>query len=145
MLHTLRPARGSTHRRKRLGRGMGSGHGTFSTRGAKGQKARAGGGVRPQFEGGQTPLIRRQPKLGGFKHPKREEYEIINLDVLEMKLAPGAYDVAALRSAHLLTRNLPVKVLGRGNVTKKFSLTIDAVSRSAREAIEKAGGKVSLS
>ena len=124
---------------------MGSGHGTFSTRGAKGQKARAGGGVRPQFEGGQTPLIRRQPKLGGFKHPKREEYEIINLDVLEMKLAPGAYDVAALRSARLLTRNLPVKVLGRGNVTKQFSLTIDAVSRSAREAIEKAGGSVTLS
>lgn len=123
---------------------MGSGHGTFSTRGAKGQKARAGGGVKPQFEGGQTPLVRRQPKFHGFQNPCREVFEVVNLEVLESRLEAGAYDSAALRKAHILRRHLPVKILGKGNVTKKFTFTVDACSKSAKEAIEKAGGAVTL-
>lgn len=145
MLHTLKPARGSVHRRKRIGRGMGSGHGTFSTRGAKGQKARAGSKKGAQFEGGQTPLIRRQPKFHGFQNPCREEFEVLNLDILESRLEPGTYTVDALRAAKLLTKNLPVKILGKGNVTKKFALTVDACSKSAKGAIEKVGGSVTIS
>ena len=145
MLHTLKPSQGSTHRRKRLGRGMGSGRGTFSTKGVKGQKARAGRGKGAQFEGGQTPLVRRQPKLPGFHNPGREEYEIVNLDVLERKLAPGSYDVSALRVAQLLTKNLQVKILGRGKLTKKFSLRVDAASKSAKKSVVAAGGSLTVS
>ena len=144
MLHTLRPAPGSTHRRKRVGRGIGSGHGVFSGRGAKGQKARAGAKKGPQFEGGQTPLIRRQPKFAGFQNPNREEYEIVNLDTLEERLPPGSYDVAALREAPLVDGKLPVKLLGRGKVTKKFTITVDAASKSARKAVEAVGGSVAI-
>lgn len=145
MLHTLKPAPDSRHRRKRIGRGMGSGHGTFSTRGAKGQKARAGSKKGPQFEGGQTPLMRRQPKFHGFRNPCREIFEVLNLDTLEAKLHAGTYDSDALHKADLLKKNLPVKILGRGSVTKKFVLTVDACSKSAKVAVEKAGGSVQLS
>lgn len=144
MLHTLKPTPGSRHRRKRIGRGMGSGHGTFSTRGAKGQKARAGSKKGAQFEGGQTPLIRRQPKFHGFRNPSREVFEVLNLDILETRLEPGTYTVDALRAAKLLTKNLPVKILGKGTLKKKFVLTVDACSKSAKAAIEKAGGSVQL-
>ena len=145
MLHTLKPSKGSTHRRKRLGRGTGSGRGAFSTKGVKGQKARAGRGKGAQFEGGQTPLVRRQPKFHGFQNPGREEYEVVNLDVLERKLAPGSYDVGALRTARLLTKNLPVKILGRGKLTKKFALAVDAASKSAKKAVVAAGGSLTVS
>ena len=124
---------------------MGSGHGTFSTKGVKGQQARAGRGKGAQFEGGQTPLVRRQPKLPGFHNPGREEYEIVNLDVLERELAPGSYDVAALREAQILSKNLPVKILGRGNLTKKFAFTVDAASKSAKKLIVAAGGSLTVS
>lgn len=143
-LHTLKPARGSARSGRRRGRGTGSGRGTFSGRGAKGQKARAGGGVKPQFEGGQTPLFRRQPKFQGFRNPGREEHEVVNLDVLEMKLAAGSYDVEGLRAAGILSRKWPVKILGNGKVTKKFDLKVHAASKSARQAIEKAGGSVTV-
>lgn len=142
MLHTLKPARGSRKRRKRLGRGVGSGRGTFCTRGVKGQKARAGGGKGPQFEGGQTPLIRRQPKRGGFRSPTWREYAIVNLDTLEERLEPGGYDATALREARLVHGKLPVKVLGRGSVSKKFDLRVDAASKGARKAVEEAGGSI---
>lgn len=144
MLHALKPTKGSKSSKKRVGRGNGSGRGTFCGRGCKGQKSRSGGGKGPQFEGGQTPLIRRQPKFGGFRNPNREEYEVINLDTLEEKLAAGSYDFDALKEAGLIAGKLPVKILGNGKVAKKFKLTVDAASKSAKEAIEKAGGSVTI-
>ncbi len=144
MLHLLKPSRGSKSSKKRVGRGNGSGRGTFCGRGCKGQQSRSGGGKGPQFEGGQTPLIRRQPKFGGFRNPNREEYEVINLDTIEEKLDAGSYDFDALKKSGLIEGNLPVKILGRGKVTKKFKLTVDGVSKSAKEAIEKVGGSVTI-
>ncbi|OGJ54753.1 50S ribosomal protein L15 [Candidatus Peribacteria bacterium RIFCSPHIGHO2_02_FULL_49_16] len=143
MLHTLKPSSGSKRLRKRVGRGNSAGGGTTAGRGTKGQHARTGKGRRLGFEGGQTPLIRRQPKLGGFRSPNRKEYEVVNLDVLEQVLDTGAYDTDALREKRLVCTKKPVKILGsRGTIKKKFTFTVDAVSKGAREAIEKAGGTV---
>lgn len=144
MLHTLTPAKGARKERIRLGRGNGSGKGNFSGHGCKGEQARSGRGKGPGFEGGQVPLIRRQPKLGGFKNPTREEFEIVNLDLLEQKLEAGSYDADALKEARLVDGGMPVKILGRGAITKKFNLTVDAASKSAKEAITKAGGSITL-
>jgi len=90
------------------------------------------------------PLIRRQPKLGGFRSPRRVVYEPVNLDVLEVQLTAGAYDTAALREQGVVRTKRPIKLLGRGTVKKKFTLTVDAASKSAKEAIEKAGGSVTI-
>lgn len=144
MLHTLKPNRGSTQKRVRVARGNGSGIGTTAGRGTKGQQSRVGKGRRLGFEGGQTPLIRRQPKLGGFTHPRRIEMEPLNLDSLERKAQAGTYDVAALAGLGLVAGNRPVKLLGRGQITKKLALTVNASSKSAKEAIEKAGGSVTI-
>lgn len=144
MLHTLKPNRGATQKRKRVARGNSSGHGTTAGRGTKGQQSRSGKGRRAGFEGGQTPLIRRQPKLGGFVQPGRVSYDVLNLDVLEAKLAAGSYDVAALKAARIVSGKRPVKLLGRGQVTKKFVLSLHGVSKSAREALGKAGGSVTI-
>lgn len=144
MLHTLRPAYGSVKKRKRVARGISAGGGKTAGRGSKGQQSRTGKGRKFGFEGGQVPLIRRQPKLGGFKNPNRREFEIINIDTLEKKLSAGAYDGNALRNIGLLSSNKPVKLLGRGSVTKKFALTLNAASSAARQAVEKAGGNVTL-
>jgi large subunit ribosomal protein L15 len=143
MLHTLKPYSGSTHRKKRVARGNAAGGGTTGGRGTKGQQSRAGKGRRLGFEGGQTPLIRRQPKLGGFLNPNRIECEPLNLDVLET-LEAGSYDASSLKRAKVVKTNKPVKLLGRGKVTKKFALTVHAVSKSAKTAIESAGGSVTL-
>jgi large subunit ribosomal protein L15 len=144
MLHLLKPAPGSRHRRKRVGRGSSAGGGTTAGRGTKGQQARAGKGKRYGFEGGQTPLLQRQPKLGGFRNPKRIDYEILNIETLEEKLEPGPYDATALRACGLLVTRRPVKVLGRGSLTKKLELTVHAASKSAKVAVEKAGGRVTI-
>lgn len=144
MFHSLRPDRGSTKTRLRVARGNGSGQGTTAGRGSKGQQSRTGKGRRPGFEGGQTPLIRRQPKLGGFTNPVRISYEVINLDLLEKRLEPGSYDIAGLKQARLVRTALPVKVLGRGTLNKKFELSVHAASKSAKAAVEKAGGKVTI-
>jgi large subunit ribosomal protein L15 len=144
MLHALKPNIGSKKPKKRLGRGNGSGLGTFCGKGVKGQKARAGRGKGAQFEGGQTPLIRRQPKLGGFRNPNREEYEVLNLDSLEERLESGSYDIEGLKEARLVDGKLPVKLLGRGKLTKKFTLSVHAVSKSAKEAVSSAGGSVKI-
>ncbi len=144
MLFTLKPAPGSKRPRKRVARGSSAGGGTTAGRGTKGQHARTGKGYRLGFEGGQTPLLRRQPKLGGFRNPSRIEYEVVNLDSLEEKLEAGSYDVAALRAARLVRSKKPVKLLGRGAVKKKFSLTVHAASPTAKAAIEKAGGSVQI-
>lgn len=144
MLHTLKPNQGSTHSSRRVARGNGSGRGTTGGRGQKGQQSRTGKGRRLGFEGGQTPLIRRQPKLGGFTHPRRVTMEPLNLDVLEKRVEAGSYDVAALKALRIVSGRCPVKLLGRGMVIKKFSLTVNAASRSAKAAVEKAGGSVTI-
>lgn len=142
MLHQLTPAAGSRKPAKRVGRGNSSNGGTTAGRGTKGQQARSGAKKRANFEGGQSTLFSRQPKLGGFKNPNHVEYEVINLDTLENDLDAGTYDVAALRKAKVLRTNKPAKLLSRGKVTKKFVLSLDAASAKAKEAIESAGGKI---
>jgi large subunit ribosomal protein L15 len=89
-------------------------------------------------------MIRRQPKLGGFRNPRRVSYEVLNIGILEEKLEAGVYDIAALKAAKLVKTRQPVKILGGGSVTKKFTLTVDASSKSAKVAIEKAGGSVQI-
>ncbi|MEK7218609.1 MAG: 50S ribosomal protein L15 [Patescibacteria group bacterium] len=144
MLHELKPAPGSTRPRKRVARGNAAGGGTTAGRGTKGQQSRVGKGRKFGFEGGQTPLLRRQPKMGGFKQPRRVHYEAINLDVLEAKLAAGSYDVAALRSARIVRTGRPVKLLRGTSLTKAFTLAVHAATGGAKEALEKAGGKLQL-
>lgn len=146
MLHTLKPASGSRKKKKRVGRGPGSGRGTTAGRGTKGQAARSGksGGSRTVFEGGQTPLLMRQPKLGGFRNPNRVEFEVVNIGDLEEKLTAGTYDAEALRKARLIRTTSPIKLLARGEVKKKFAITVHSASKAAIEAIEKAGGNVTV-
>ncbi|MSR87007.1 50S ribosomal protein L15 [Candidatus Peribacteria bacterium] len=144
MLHTLKPNPGSRRTRKKVARGNSGGGGTTAGRGTKGQHARSGKGYRFGFEGGQVPLIRRQPKLGGFTHPRRKDFEPLNLDVLEEELDAGSYDPAALRMKRILRTGNRVKLLSRGTVTKKFVLSVHAASAKAKEAVEKAGGSVTF-
>ncbi len=142
MLHSLKAAPGSRKPKKRVGRGRASGQGTTAGRGTKGQGSRSGHRSRFGFEGGQTPLIRRQPKLGGFKNPNRIDYEVVNLSSLEEVLSAGKYDVEALKEAKLIKSGKRVKLLARGEVKKKFELTVHSASKAAVAAVEKAGGKV---
>lgn len=144
MLHHFKPAKGSRSRRKRVARGNSAGGGTTAGRGTKGQHARTGKGQKFGFEGGQVPLLMRQPKLGGFTHPRREDFEAIPLQVLERKLKAGSYDIAALREQKIVRRNGKVKILGGGALTKKLDLTVHAASKSAKEAVKKAGGSVTI-
>ena len=144
LLHHLKPAPGSRRPRKRVARGSGSGTGTTGGRGTKGQQSRVGKGRKHGFEGGQVPLLVRQPKMGGFRSPRRNPFEPVNLDMLERELDAGSYDPVALRKHRVLRTNQPVKLLGRGAVTKKFALTVHAASTSAKQAIEKAGGSVTI-
>ncbi len=144
MLNKISPAPGSRRARKRVGRGNAAGGGTTAGRGTKGQQSRSGYSRRFGFEGGQTPLLRRQPKIGGFRHPNHAEYEVLNLSTLEEKLEAGNYDVPALKELKLICTKKPVKVLGRGELKKKLNLSVNAASKSAREAIEKAGGSVTI-
>jgi len=144
MLHTLKPNKGSTKNRHRVARGPGSGSGTTGGRGTKGQQSRTGKGRRLGFEGGQTPMIRRQPKMGGFLHPRRQDNEVLNLDILEKKLPAGSYTVAELKKHRLVSGSRPVKILSKGSVTKKYELTVHAASKTAVAAITKAGGSVTF-
>jgi large subunit ribosomal protein L15 len=144
-LHNLSPAPGSRKKRKRIGRGPSSGHGKTSGKGHKGQKARSGYSRRLGFEGGQTPLTRRIPKRG-FHHQSRYAYAEVNLDILDRHFEDGAEVTAeVLVRKHLIhPKRGGVKVLGRGDITKKLTLKVSAISASAREKIEKAGGSVEL-
>lgn len=144
MLHTLRPTHGTTKRRKRVARGNSGKGGTTAGRGTKGQQSRTGKGRAFGFEGGQTPLLRRQPKLGGFARPRAVSYEPLNVDVLEARLPAGEYDVVSLQAHRLIHGKLPVKLLGRGTLAKKFVLKVHAASKSAAEAVKKAGGSVTI-
>ena len=145
-MHELRPADGAKTAAKRLGSGIGSGLGKTSGKGHKGQKARSGGGVRPGFEGGQMPLVRRIPKRG-FNNRFRKVYSIVNLSALEDKFENGAVvDAEALIVSGILSKieDAGVKILGNGELTKSLTVKANKFSASAKEAIEKAGGSVEV-
>ena len=143
-LKDLVPAEGSTKKRKRVGRGNGSGYGKTAGRGMNGQKSRAGGGKRNGFEGGQTPLAMRLPKLPGFRNPNRVEYAPVNVSRLDLRFEAGAVvDHQALVDAGIIKNvDVLVKVLGDGEITKPLTVKVDKVSASAVAKIEAAGGKV---
>ncbi len=142
LLSKLAPKKGSTHYGKRIGRGIGSGMGGTSTKGHKGQLARTGGTVRRGFEGGQTPLSRRLPKFGFTNIAFANEFQIINLS--DLHKVEGVVDAASLYEAGLITKKARVKVLGKGELTKAFTVKAHAFSAKAKEAIEKAGGKTEV-
>jgi large subunit ribosomal protein L15 len=139
--HELRQPDGATHKRKRVGRGNASGHGTYSTKGMKGQKARSGGGVSPHFEGGQLPFVRRMAYKRGFTNHFRVDYEEVNVGDLS-RFAPGDVTVDMLREARLVRTPRPVKILGEGDLSAALNVTADRFSKSARAKIEAAGGSV---
>jgi large subunit ribosomal protein L15 len=141
-LATLRPPEGSKKKRKRVGRGDGSGHGGTAGKGAKGQNARSGHSVRPNFEGGQMPLSRRLPKRG-FKNPLRRIIAAVNIDQLKRFPEGSVVDREALLAIGLVTRKADgIKVLGRGEIGFPLSLKVDMVSVGARQKIEAAGGTI---
>ena len=144
-LHTIAPAAGSKTESKRLGRGIGSGLGKTSGKGHKGQWARSGGGVRPGFEGGQMPLTRRLPKRG-FTNIFKKEYNIVNLWDLECFEANAVINEEVLLATGILSKAQPygLKVLGGGEITKPLTVQAAYVTATAKEAIEKAGGKVEV-
>nr|WP_281168581.1 50S ribosomal protein L15 [Thermodesulfobacterium hveragerdense] len=144
-LEELKPLAGSKHREKRVGRGHGSGHGKTSCKGHKGQKARRGLEIHPWFEGGQTSLIRRVPKRG-FNNVFKKEYEVVNVkDLAERFEANAVVDLESLRLKGLLKgKNKLVKLLGDGEIDKALTIKVHAVSKTAKEKIEKAGGKVEI-
>lgn len=140
-LDNLKPAFGSHHRRKIVGRGEGSGHGGSATRGMKGQKSRSGAGKMTGFEGGQMPLLRRIPKRG-FTSRFRTEYEIVNVGTLDQSFDSGSeITKAKLYESGIIKKSLPVKILGGGEIKKVLTVKADAFSQSALEKIKSAGGK----
>ena len=144
-LQTIAPTPGSKTDAKRLGRGIGSGLGKTSGKGHKGQWARSGGGVRPGFEGGQMPLTRRLPKRG-FTNIFKKKYNIVNLGDLDFFEANTVVNEEVLLSAGVLSKAQPygLRVLGGGELTKPLTVQAAYVTASAKEAIEKAGGKVEV-
>lgn len=146
-IHDLFPAPGSRKERKRVGRGNGSGHGSTAGRGDKGQNSRAGGTKGAGFEGGQTPLAMRLPKLPGFKNRNRVEYSVVNVSRLEEVFAEGdVVDTESLIAKGIIKNaSSLVKVLADGEITKKLTVKVDKVSNSAKTKIEGAGGTVETS
>lgn len=144
-LDELRPAPGAKKRAKRVGRGPGSGHGKTSGKGHKGQKARSGGGKGPGFEGGQMPLYRRVPKRG-FTPKERTGYAVVNLNAIAGFPAGGVVDPGRLVEARLIKKaeRGSVKILGEGELSHPLMVKAHAVSASARQKIEAAGGQVEV-
>jgi large subunit ribosomal protein L15 len=143
-LNDLRPDEGAKKKRKRVGRGIAAGQGKTAGRGTKGTGARQGGGKAPYFEGGQLPLVRRLPFKRGFNNVFRIEYQEVNTDLLEARFAKNAkVTPQALADAGLVRdANVPVKILGRGDLKKAMTVTAHAFTKSAREKIAAAGGSV---
>ena len=140
-LHDLRPAPGSHKKRMRVGRGIAAGGGKTAGRGTKGQKARAGGSIPPWFEGGQTPLHQRIPKLRGFKNPFRVEFQVVNLDRIAVLFPEGGeITVGDLIAKGAVRDNSPVKVLGSGEIAVAVNVSAHAFSESAKTKIAAAGG-----
>ncbi len=145
-LHTLKPAEGAVKKGKRIARGQGSGRGGTSTRGHKGAKSRSGWSKKANFEGGQMPLQMRLPKRG-FKNPNRVSYQVFNLSNLEAladKNGTTEFTVESLYKLGQIKKNDLVKVLGNGELTKSLSLTVNAISATAKEKIEAQGGTVTI-
>lgn len=143
-LYELSPAEGSTKETKRLGRGHGSGQGKTAGKGHKGQKARSGGGIRPGFEGGQTTLARRIPKRG-FNNIFGTTYATVNVSDLEKFVDGTEVDTELLVAAGLVKKTCDgIKILGKGDLTRKLTVKAVAFSQSAKEKIEKAGGKAEV-
>ena len=139
----LPPVPGSVHKKKRLGRGNASGHGTYSGRGIKGQKSRSGPDLRIGFEGGQIPLVRALSRKRGFNNRFRVEYEPINIESLARFEAGSTVNVELLRSSGVVkSADRPVKILGDGELTVKLTVEEHRFSKSARSKIEAAGGSV---
>ncbi len=143
-LSELQPSPGAKHKKKRVGRGMGSGSGKTASRGSKGQNSRAGGGTNPRFEGGQMPIIRRIPKRG-FNNIFRKPWAIVNLRDLSKFAPESVVDAAALKEAGLVKPQAQrIKILGQGEVTVPLVIKVQAVSTQARERIIAAGGRVEV-
>ena len=148
ILSNLKYAEGSRKKRKRVGRGEGSGHGGQATRGMNGQRSRSGSKKRAWFEGGQMPLQRRIPKFG-FTNIFKETYQVINLNALQRILNDNKIDkvinLEELKNLGLISSTKkPVKILGKGELKAKINLEVNAVSQSAKEKIESAGGSIKL-
>lgn len=143
-IHNIQPSAGSTHRRKRIGRGIGSGHGKTSTRGHKGNKSR--GQVNPNFEGGQTPLHRRLPQIRGFKPVNKKIYALVNLYTLEENFEAGETITPELLVEKGILRDLNagLKVLGTGEITKSLTVHAQKFSETAAEKLKAAGGTVEV-
>jgi large subunit ribosomal protein L15 len=145
-LHELRPAKGATHKEKRIGRGDGSGHGGTSTKGTKGGQSRAGYKRKMAHEGGQMPIQRRIPKRG-FNNPHRVEYKIFNIGQAEQiaeKYGIKEFSFDSLRDNGLVSQNDKLKILGNGELKSKLVFKVNAVSGKAKSAIEAAGGSVEI-
>ena len=141
-LNELKPTKGSKKKPIRVGRGEGSGKGGTSTRGHKGQKSRSGGGTYAGFEGGRLPLYRKTPKYRGFKNYFKVKYCCINLDNIDSKFKEGEIvHIDSLKKVGLLKKDGLVKILGRGQLTKKLTLKAHNFSERAKEKIEKSGSK----
>lgn len=144
--HNLTPHPGSRKLKRIRGRGDSSGRGSFSGRGGKGQTARSGGGRKPGFEGGQTPLIRRLPKLKGFKNPNRLPFQTVNVESLDVFNDGDIVNIVSLYEKNLISKkNRPLKILGDGELNKKLIVKADACSAGAKQKIEAKGGTVVLS
>jgi large subunit ribosomal protein L15 len=144
-LHDLAPSEGAKKQRKRVGRGNGSGHGTYSGKGLKGQKARSGGAVNPRFEGGQAPLVLRLPYKRGFHNRFKKQFSIVNLSSLEGFEASATVTPGALVDAGIIRDTTkPVKLLGQGEVSRALNVRVAAWSKSAQEKIEAAGGTIAV-
>lgn len=144
-LHTLKPGKGSKKKKKRIGRGNASGHGTTAGRGTKGQLSTSGGGKGPGFEGGQLPLQRRLPRLPGFKNLFKKEYQVVNVENLEQFEENIEINPQLLYEKRLVRKkNVPVKILGNGDLKKSLTVKAHAFSNKASEVIKKAGGKVDI-
>jgi large subunit ribosomal protein L15 len=142
-LANLSPQKGSTKNRKRLGRGPGTGHGKTAGRGHKGFKSRSGSGIKPGFEGGQMPLQRRLPKRG-FNNIFRKEYTIVSLTQLDSFDAGTEVTPQVFMEAGMIKKDVSVKVLANGEITKALTVKVDKISASAKEKIEAAGGSIIL-
>ncbi len=143
-LHEIKPVEGARHYKKRVGRGTGSGMGKTATRGHKGQNARSGGGVRPGFEGGQTPLFKRLPKRG-FTNVNRVEYAVVNVSDLNCFEAGSVVDLQALKAKGLVKKVYEgVKVLGNGELNVALTVKVTKCSEVAKEKISAAGGTIEV-
>jgi len=139
----LKPPAGAKHGRKRIGRGNSSGHGTYAGRGCKGQKSRSGGGVRPGFEGGQLPLIKRLPRKRGFTNIFKTEYNVINVG--KLNIFPSGSEITPkelLQAGLIKSLNQPTKILGAGDIQRSLLVKAAKFSSSAEKKIVAAGGKV---